>query len=270
MGQRLILTDIDDTILPAGAKQVSKRTHQAFLGAMDAGHIVGACTGRSIDWVAGFFEGDMRCCANGIATNGLTVHLNGECVLKRTVSPEQVAKLASAVRVIDNAGLVYFEGKTPHLIAGKADDLAYAFPAYAAASVPSQLPIEPVVKINAFVAGDVDVTRAMAQTLKAAVPELDFDVPKPGFNNIMPEGWNKGAAVLWLADHLGIDHDDIFVFGDAENDLTMMRAVTNSVAVANAMPIVSKTARWHIGACADDAVAQAIEALAAGEFPFTK
>lgn len=270
VGQRLILTDVDDTILPKGEKRVSERTHQAFVKAVEAGHIVGVCTGRNIDYVAGFFDGDERCFANGIATNGLTIHLNGECVLKRTISPEQIAALAEAVAKIDHAGLVYFDGTQPCIVAGVPDDLAYAFPAYAAKAEMRPVPSEPAVKVNAFISGDVDATRAMAETLKEAIPELDFDVPKPGFNNIMPAGWNKGTATLWLADHLGIDHEDIFTFGDAENDLTMLRAAPNSVAVANAMPIVTETARWHIGACEDDAVAIVIEALAAGEFPFTE
>ena len=86
----------------------------------------------------------------------------------------------------------------------------------------------------------------------------------------MPSGWNKGAAVLWLADYLGVASQDVFVFGDAENDLSMLRAVENSVAVANATPEAAAAARWHIGACEDFAVADAVEALASGGFPFTE
>ena len=48
----------------------------------------------------------------------------------------------------------------------------------------------------------------------------------------------------------------------------MLRAVKNSVAVANATPEAAAAARWHIGDVRDDAVAQAIEALAREEFPF--
>ena len=59
------------------------------------------------------------------------------------------------------------------------------------------------------------------------------------------------------------------VFGDAGNDLPLFSAVPNSVAVANAQPEAAAAARWHIGRCEDDAVAAAIEALAAGEWPFS-
>ena len=86
----------------------------------------------------------------------------------------------------------------------------------------------------------------------------------------MPAGWNKGAAALYLRDYLGVAPEDVFVFGDAENDLTMLTAVENSVAVANATPAAAAAARWHIGACEDLAVADAISALARGEFPFER
>ena len=49
----------------------------------------------------------------------------------------------------------------------------------------------------------------------------------------------------------------------------MFRAVTHSAAVAGATPEAAAEARYHIGACEDDAVAAAVEALVAGEWPFT-
>lgn len=95
-------------------------------------------------------------------------------------------------------------------------------------------------------------------------------MPQAAFSNAMPAGWNKGEAVKWLLERLGIGRDEAVVFGDAGNDLQMFAAVEHSVAVAGALPEAREAARWHIGAVEDDAVPAAIEALAAGEFPFTE
>lgn len=61
------------------------------------------------------------------------------------------------------------------------------------------------------------------------------------------------------------------MFGDSDNDLPMIDAVPNSVAVANANEAVTAAARWHIGAAADDAVAGALHQIAdcaaTGEMP---
>ena len=42
----------------------------------------------------------------------------------------------------------------------------------------------------------------------------------------------------------------------------MIEAVENSVAVANATGAVARAARWHIGACADGAVDDALREIA--------
>jgi hydroxymethylpyrimidine pyrophosphatase-like HAD family hydrolase len=84
----------------------------------------------------------------------------------------------------------------------------------------------------------------------------------------MPAGWSKATGVALLAERMGIGLDQVVVFGDAGNDLPMFEAVPNSVAVANATDEAAAAARWHIGRCEDDAVALAIEALVAGEWPF--
>lgn len=267
---RLILTDIDRTVLPFGEQVVPEHTRAALRAAVAAGHAVGPCTGRSASWAKILFDNDDACVSTCIATNGLQVYHAGEKILEKTIPVELVARMAQVVEDVEHAGLVYFEDAQPMLCRGTRDDLLVAFPSYGKICTPSELPVHDVVKVNAFVAGDLDATYELAHTLSAEVGELDFDVPQVGFTNIMPAGWNKGAAALYLRDYLGVSEDDVFVFGDAENDLTMLEAVKNSVAVANATPAAAAAARWHIGPCADEAVADAVLALARDEFPFTR
>ena len=89
--------------------------------------------------------------------------------------------------------------------------------------------------------------------------------------DISPAGWSKGTSVRYIADQLGLALDEVATFGDSENDLSMIEAVPNSVAVSNASPEVAAAARWHIGASADDAVADALFEIAnaakTGEMP---
>ena len=61
---------------------------------------------------------------------------------------------------------------------------------------------------------------------------------------------------------MGLTLDEVATFGDSENDLSMIEAVPNSVAVSNASEQIAQAARWHIGASADDAVADALFEIA--------
>lgn len=268
---RLILTDIDSTILPWGQAEVSARMRAAFHAALEAGHVVGVASGRSHSWLPRFFGGDEACCATAIATNGQEVYCKGELVCEKVLPAEALEAMRRVVHAWPHAGMLCFEGSTPLLVEGSAEELAPIFPGYAKTCVPAKdIPSAPVIKANVFVPGDVDEQRRFAEAIMREVPALDVDLARPSFSNVMPCGWNKGTAVEFLREHLGVAPEEVFVFGDADNDLPMLRAVKNSVAVANATPEAAAAARWHIGDVRDDAVAGAIEALARGEFPFSE
>lgn len=269
MKAKLILTDIDGTILPRGERVVSSRTVAAFRAALDAGLLVGPASGRGYAWIPDFFGGDAACCATALATNGMQVYLDGSKAFERTLDASALDRLRAITEETPAAGLVCFDEATPLLVSGRREDLARAFPAYGERCVElGRMPDFTVVKANVFSGADEGAMTELVSRLNAEVPALEVDHAMPLYSNVMPRGWNKGAAVRWMAERLGIGLDEVVVFGDADNDLPMFSVVPNSVAVAGATPPARAAARWHIGACEDDAVAAAIEALAAGEWPF--
>lgn len=271
MSVKLVLTDIDGTVLPRGEKAVSPRTVAAFHAALDAGIAVGPASGRGYAWIPTFFGGDAACCATALATNGMQIYVSGEKVMEQTLPVGALERVRAITAETPGAGLVCFDDMVPLVASGAREDLARAFPAYGEKCVElGRLPDFPVVKANVFYGGDEAGMAALVARLNAEVSALDVDRAMPTYSNIMPRGWNKGAAVRWLAERLGAHLDEVVVFGDADNDLPMFAAVPNSVAVAGASPEAAAAARWHVGACEDDAVASAIEALARGEWPFER
>lgn len=269
MAIKLVLTDIDATILPRGEREVSARTVRAFNQALDAGLVVGPASGRGYAWIPAFFGEDARCCATALATNGLQIYSAGEKILERTLPRAALMQMREIVAETPGAGLLCFDEVRPLLVEGAVEDLAPIFPAYAQSCVPvDDVPASPVVKANVFMGGDASKTAALVARLNEEVCEVDVDRALPHFSNVMPRGWNKGTALVWLCGHLGIAPEEVVVFGDADNDLPLFAHVPHSVAVANATPEAARAARWHIGSCEDDAVAQALEVLASGGWPF--
>lgn len=268
MAVRLVLSDIDGTIKPRGGA-ISTRTIAAFHKALDAGLVIGPATGRDHDWVPRFFGGDAACCATCLATNGLQLYHEGRLVHEERQPKEGLERARAVLAAVPGAGMLCFDGPTPLIVSGSREVLGRLSPEYAAVARDlGHVPEGPVVKTNVFFDGDYEATRALVALLTREVPELDFDVAGAGLSNVMPHGYNKGTAVLELCRLLGVGRDEVVVFGDADNDLTMFSVVENSVAVAGATPAAREAARWHVGRCEDDAVAAAIEALAAGEWPF--
>lgn len=271
---KLILTDIDGTILPKGQKVVSEHTRAAIRAAQDAGITVGVATGRAVSGVLPTFEGDTACVQTALATNGMQVYLDGELIHEEYLDHDELVNIADVVREVPGAGAICFGGpqvNEVYLVAGTVEDLAPVFPAYASKAKPADaVPDFPIVKSNVFINGDMSATQDLIALLREKVPGIGFNVPMAGFLNVVPLGYSKATGIDYLCEAMGITTDEVMVFGDGGNDLEMIEHVPNSVAVSNAAPEVLAAARYHIGACADEAVADVMLALAAGTDPFAE
>ena len=265
---KLILTDIDGTILPYGQRQVSKACVEAFRTAIGAGIHIGPASGRGQRWMAPLLGGDEVLCATALASNGMEVYLDGKRIHAEVLDRGVLRCLAQVLRAIPGTGLVCFDDATPLLVAGSQADLACCFAPYAKRSVPvDDVPDCEVVKANVFFDGDISQMHDLADRLGRVVGALSFDVPQAAWLNVMTRGWGKGPAIDVLCERLGIDLTQVAVFGDGGNDVSMLSHVPLSFAVAGASADALAAAHHRIGACEDDAVAAAIEALAAGAMP---
>ena len=268
-GIRLILSDVDGTILPYGERCVSGRVISAFHAALDAGIHIGPASGRGFSYIPTAFGGDAACTVTCLATNGMQVYVDGHLIHQVTVPRDSLVQVAELLRALPHAGLICFEDGAPLLIEGDVEDLEMSFPAYArACRKVDTIPNHGIEKANVFVGGDMRYTQEVFEHLCAHVDDLDFNLPMVGFLNILPVGWSKASGIDLMCETLGIGLEDVVVFGDGGNDVEMLEHVPNSVAVAGAAPEAAAAARWHIGRCEDDAVAQVIEALVAGVWPF--
>jgi hydroxymethylpyrimidine pyrophosphatase-like HAD family hydrolase len=77
--------------------------------------------------------------------------------------------------------------------------------------------------------------------------------------DIGPLGTHKGVAAGWLADHLKVDSGDTAAFGDADNDVEMLRFAGTAVAMANATPEAMAEANLVAPSHAEDGVARILE-----------
>ena len=267
---KLALTDLDDTLIPAGTAPASDRALAAMRTAMAAGVHCGPVTGRApslLPWLMG--EGTEDCWATGAFANGQIVRLDGRTIREVPLPREGLERLVEVLDGIDGAWLMTHDAwSTDYSRFGttRPDALRAAPPERYRPDIPvsRELPETEVVKANIVFSCEPEGWTPARDALNDAVSELDFVFPGQGVPvlDITPRGWDKGKGVLCLAEALGIGPDEVAVFGDSQNDLSMLAAVPNSVAVANATPEVRAAARWHIGASADGALPDALEEIA--------
>lgn len=268
---KLILADMDGTLLPFGSRVVSERTHRAILSALDAGIAFGPASGRDYVDLADAFDGDARCFSTGIMANGKKVFSDGKLVFKKTLSTEALVKLEGAVRPYAGTSLWLVADadetgmRCEQFLCGVEPDDEFALGIVEDSGrdmTPEDVPTNlDVITAGIFVNVNSAQTEVIRSQCKGACPELDFPAPAPFFLDVVPTGWSKANGLDALLGSLGITLDEVAFIGDSENDVTLLEKVPHSYAVAGAAPVAKEAAHFLIGDAAEDSVAQLIEQI---------
>ena len=277
---KLALADLDDTLIPFGAACASDHARAAIHSVHDAGMFFGPVTGRvpaAMEWM---FSGDATCYSTGAFANGQIVKVEGEVIQLVTL---QGCYLQRVAKVLDEIGLdAWLAVYSPTDLSDVSivttrpqsviDNPPKTWGSEIHGIVESVSP-GPYVKANVQFCCSREQISMIRDCLARRIPELRFVFPSlvAEVLDVNVGEWDKGDAVRLIAKRLSVSLDEVVVFGDSENDLSMIEAVPNSVAVANAASSVLDAACWHIGPAGDDAVASAlldlVEAAKTGRTP---
>lgn len=270
---KLVLADMDGTLLPFGAQTISARTRRAIHAALDAGIMFGPASGRDYVNLVEPFDGDRRCFATGIMSNGKKVFSDGKLMLRKTLPHASLVRLEELVRPLAGSSLWLVAdaddtGTSCERIVCSiepGDELAMRAVRESgrAMTLAPDIPELDVTTAGIYVSIDHAPLKRLRDRCQAACPELDFPAPAPFYLDVLLRGWSKAEALDPLMDSLGITLDEVAFVGDSENDLTLLEKVPNSYAVANATPEAKAAARFGLPDAAADAVAQLLERLVA-------
>ncbi|WP_455138347.1 HAD family hydrolase [Thermophilibacter sp.] len=274
---KLVLSDMDNTLVPLGARHVSSRTVDAIHAVIESGVRFGPDTGRDYVELMRFFRMDESCFMTGIFSNGKRVRADGAYVSTTLLDHDALVRIDQALRGEKGMFLVCYPVDTnllnPAYGVGVTSAELAVFEARTGfnGGVVDEVPDIDFVAATIACPGGPERMERCRQVVAEAAPEMRIVSPIPEWFDVLPRDVSKAAGLDVLLDALDVDLDEVLVFGDAENDLEIMRKVPHSVAVANATPEVAAAACHHVGACADEGVADAllevVRANAAGEDP---
>ncbi len=88
--------------------------------------------------------------------------------------------------------------------------------------------------------------------------EVSVMSSNPHYAEVTNPGVSKAAGIERLAEILGIDMAATMSIGDAENDLSMLKATGKSIAMGNAVPQVKEICDYVTGECEANGFAEAI------------
>jgi Cof subfamily protein (haloacid dehalogenase superfamily) len=260
---KLIATDLDGTIVNHDGR-ISERTVNTFKRARDLGIEIFFVTGRPPRWMPEIREAfgfGSAICGNG----AMLYDLMGDKVLEEWLIelPEQretVRRLRLAIPEVSFAveSHSYFHREKAYIPRWDVglDNIGVHT-------------IEEVIKSPALkmLARCSQQNLSSDEMLAIALKELDGLVtvthsnPHDSLLEISALGVSKGATLARMAERLGIRAEECVTFGDNPNDFSMLEWAGRSYAMSSGHPDGAKYAKSVAGACEDDGVAIAIEAL---------
>ena len=268
---KLVFTDLDGTFVDS-QKLVPERNARVLDLAAERGVQFVPCTGRNANGIlpelANHPAVRYAICCNG----ALVVDLREDRVLRSApMSNEQVLELYERVRNLRVSFDVFINGKVylersrweiPHEASGgdrAAEKFFYSLRTPYDCSLEELLQRGPATKVTMLHPGNIDAAavRAAAESVKG----VEWTWSLPMNTEVANAEASKGAALAWLCGHLGVDVADAVAFGDGDNDLSMIRAAGDGVAMANAIPEVLAAADHVTSSCDEAGVAAYLEPI---------
>lgn len=224
-----VVSDLDGTLMNRG--QMEPETVEILRKFQRNNRLILA-TGRNLEKVGEIVETlQMRQFGNGglILVNGLeTVDFrDGEYRISKSISEQECWKILKYVRPIT----AHFRVVRSH---GSIQKVEMILPVF---------------------------SRFLTAFLKKWLPE--FEVLQIGKNwvEVLPKGTDKENGLRYFMEKYKISLKELYVFGDGENDVRMLRSTENAFAPENAIPAAKKAARKICAPCTKQGAARIINQI---------
>ena len=273
---KAILLDVDGT-LTNDAKDITPRTRDALLKCQEKGVVLVLASGRTANGLSRYAaELQMEChggvlvCFNGAKSLNCET---GRVYFEQSMTVEQGKRVLEHMKkfnvapVVDHGEYMYVnncfftitrpDGSTWYILEYEAHSNNYKL------CEKHDLAKYVDWRINKILnAGQPEYLQEVWQDMAAPFEgELSAMFTAPHYFEFTPLGVDKVRALQDTFAVLGITPDQVISFGDAQNDLTMIKWAKIGVAMGNAAPEVREQADYVTGSNNEDGIADALEHL---------
>jgi len=279
---RLVAIDVDGTLLPSFAQQISQRTAQALKAAQQAGITVAIATGRRTNYTAPLLENlGLRADTPLITSNGAVIRtLGGESIDRSHMQAPIARGLCGLLRPFGAVVFTFDRPGRPELVLENMEQTHGRISLWVEANrnaIEVVKPLEDALPdgedpIQGMVTGTLANMRLAEKALKASewaesctavcteYPGRDLSIL-----DLLPHGVSKGFALERLAQRLGVDRKETMAIGDNWNDVDMLEWAGQAVLMGNAaqeLRTMAKMRGWKQAPHNDqDGVAQVLETV---------
>ena len=265
----IIALDLDGTLL-ASDKSLSQVNRDTLAQAAADGWAVVPTTGRFYGAIPQIVR-ELPFVRYAITVNGAEVAdlENGNIVYKAEIPYKKVIEI---MEFLDSYPLIYdiYQGGEAFMTASMKEKIDIMTDDVHYRKMLKELR-QPVDELKAFIAErkqdiqkiqfvtyDADVHKQLMEALPQKFSDIVLTVTAKNNIEINDTKANKGQALWALADYLGVPRENTIAFGDALNDMAMIKAAGTGVAMANACEEIKAAADFITLSNDEDGVAYGI------------
>ena len=242
---KAIFFDIDGTLVPFGMDHMPESTVRSLYALREKGILLFIATGRtphSIAHVQRMFDFD------GYLTSNGQYCFNKEKVIHEKYIPQESFRQLIPYLDEKKIPIVMATLERSYLNRPNHSPFEDDYPIVD----PYTIMHEPLIQIMAYIEEKDD-----PEFLKH-LPHCKSARWTPVFADIIPEDGGKDKGIDHMIREYGIQLDEVMVFGDGGNDITMLAHVPHSVAMGNANNEVKKHAAYTTSDVLDDGIYRAL------------
>ncbi len=244
---QLLALDLDDTLLREDLS-ISPRNRDTLRAAEDLGVRIVLASGRTVASMERFAEelGMFDRPGYMISDNGSTVTSTQprKLLVQHTLSRPLFQSL---LQTFEGLGLPVQVYQDRTILVTKENPITgtdMKLSGFSRTLMPDMAEALPFDPTKLVIPGDpAFLLTALSAIRQAYGAQVNTFISKPYFLEVLPTQADKGTALHYVADSLGIPRDNVMAMGDAANDLGMIRYAGWGVAMANGTEELKQAAR---------------------------
>ncbi len=260
---KLIVVDVDNTIIPAGSQQISNHLKEVFQKVMNQGIKVMINTGRHYTFLQPSLFGDLPMEYIGTINGACVTDRYGNTIEKHPMKKEHMDAITD-ICLKNEIGLGFkFEDR----IVTYANHQKF-MDGYVQKGAPWENTVlddtekrehhlEHGYPLGTFLIGDESIIDAFSNQ----IPDLQFAWSFRNGFDVFLKDINKATSVERVLKEYQLTWDNVIAFGDAGNDIAFVNKAAIGVALGNAKDDLKRYADIIAEDCKDDGVAKTLEKL---------
>ena len=254
---KALFFDIDGTLVSFNTHTIPASTIEALTAAHQKGIQIFIATGRPPQIINNLGELQERGLIDGYVTmNGAYCFVSDKIIYKSSIPAQDVQAMAQYCK--KNNYPCIFIGEKETAVCQPDQVLRSIFYDFLQVSEFPITSFEEATRYDIFQMTPFFSPEAEA-IIQPQVPACEFGRWHPAFVDITAIGNNKRKGIDMMAEHMGLNIDEVMTFGDGGNDISMLEHAGIGVAMGNARDEVKASAKYVTDTVDENGIANALK-----------